>query len=90
MSKQLNFQDPDFLYLTGFAEPESVAVIRKDEHGEVSMAMLVAPRDAAKELWTGSRAGVDGAQTVFQADSAASIGDLKSALPALIQGSTSV
>jgi Xaa-Pro aminopeptidase len=58
-----------FHYLTGFGEPDAVAVL--DGSGERnSFVLFVQPRDPTKETWTGPRAGVEGACEVFGADAA--------------------
>ena len=50
-------QDSDFLYLTGFEEPESVAVlIPGRDHGEY--VVFCRDRDAKMETWHGRRAGL--------------------------------
>jgi Xaa-Pro aminopeptidase len=53
-------QDSDFLYLTGFEEPDSIAVIKADQ--EPKYTLFVRPRDPEREIWDGRRAGVDGSQ----------------------------
>src|SRR5262245_66364182 len=53
-------QDSDILYLTGFAEPGAVVVLRPG-HPETPFVMFVRPRNPAEETWTGRRAGVEGA-----------------------------
>ncbi|MES1210530.1 MAG: aminopeptidase P N-terminal domain-containing protein, partial [Pseudomonadota bacterium] len=50
-------QDSDILYLTGFAEPGAVVVLRAGH--ATPFAMFVRPRDPAAETWTGRRAGVE-------------------------------
>lgn len=68
-SNDTNFrfrQDSDFLYLTGFDEPESIAVIRSS--GAPRYTMFVRPRDPEREIWDGRRAGVEGARAQFGAD----------------------
>ncbi len=62
-------QDSDFYYLTGFAEPESVAVLAPG-HPEGEFVMFVLPRDKERETWTGLRAGVEGAMMDYGADKA--------------------
>jgi Xaa-Pro aminopeptidase len=52
-------QDSDFYYLTGFDEPEAVAVIAPSR--EEKYTLFVRPRDPEKEIWDGRRAGVEGA-----------------------------
>ena len=49
-------QDSDFLYLTGFPEPDAVAVFDGD-----AFHLFVRPRDPAREAWDGEREGVAGA-----------------------------
>jgi Xaa-Pro aminopeptidase len=51
-------QDSDFFYLTGFPEPDAVAVF---DGGKFHLFVL--PRDPAREAWDGDRAGVEGAAT---------------------------
>ena len=52
--------DSDFYYLTGFAEPESVAVIVPGRvHGEY--ILFCRERDPLMETWHGRRAGLEGA-----------------------------
>jgi Xaa-Pro aminopeptidase len=62
-------QDPDFLYLTGFNEPDAIAVIAPG-HDDGDYALFVRPRDPEKEAWDGVRAGVDGAKERHGADAA--------------------
>src|ERR1700735_5813414 len=53
-------QDSDFYYLTGFAEPESVALLSPG-HPDGEVVMVVRPRDKERETWTGRGAGIVGA-----------------------------
>src|SRR5690242_21617578 len=62
-------QDNDFYYLTGFAEPESVALLAPG-HKDGEFVMFVRPRDRERETWTGRRAGVEGAMLEYGADKA--------------------
>lgn len=78
-------QDSDFLYLSGFEEPESVLVlIPGREHGE--FVMFCRERDKDKEIWDGYRAGPEGAVSQYQADDAFPIDDIDDILPGLIEG----
>ena len=61
-------QDNDFYYLTGFAEPESIAMFAPGENG--SFVLFVRPRDKERETWTGRRAGIEGAMSDYGADHA--------------------
>ncbi|MCA1594390.1 MAG: Xaa-Pro aminopeptidase [Acidobacteria bacterium] len=62
-------QDSDFYYLTGFNEPESIAVIAPARE-EGRYTLFVRPRDPEKETWTGRRSGVEGAKEKYGADEA--------------------
>lgn len=53
-------QDSDFFYLTGFDEPDSIAVITPAKQ-EQPYTLFVRPRDPEREIWDGRRAGVEGA-----------------------------
>lgn len=61
-------QDPDFLYLTGFPEPDAIAVI--DPRSKTPYTLYVRPRDPMMETWFGRRQGVDGAVKNYKADRA--------------------
>src|SRR6185503_18983059 len=62
-------QNSDFFYLTGFHEPEALAVLVPG-HPEGDYQLFVRPRDRDQEIWNGYRVGVDGAVERFQADKA--------------------
>ncbi len=71
-------QDNDFYYLTGFAEPESVALFVPDAAEQ--FILFVRPRDKERETWTGRRAGLEGAVADFGANQAFALDDLDSVL----------
>ncbi len=77
-------QDSDFHYLTGFAEPESVAVLAPGRaNGE--FIIFCRERDHEREQWDGSRAGTNGAVDDFAADDAFPIDDIDDILPGIIE-----
>ncbi len=77
-------QDSDFHYLTGFDEPDSVAILVPGrEHAEYML--FVRDRDPARETWDGRRAGPAGATRDFDADDAFPIGDIDEILPGLLE-----
>ena len=78
-------QDPDFFYLTGFPEPEAVAVITPG-HSDGDYTLFVRPRDPEMEAWEGYRAGTEGARERFGADVAYEIGQLDEMLTRLMMG----
>lgn len=55
--------DSSFFYLTGFAEPEAVAVIETFESIDegYTYSLFCRERNRDLEIWNGYRAGVDGA-----------------------------
>jgi Xaa-Pro aminopeptidase len=78
-------QDPNFLYLTGFHEPDAVAVITPG-HGEGDYTLFVRPRDPEMEAWNGYRVGTEGAEERFGADKAYEIDRLDEILTRLMIG----
>jgi len=76
--------DSDFYYLSGFSEPEAVAVLVPGrEHGE--FLLFCRDRDPELEIWNGRRAGPDGAVQNFGADDAFPISDIDDILPGLLE-----
>ena len=61
--------DSSFFYLTGFAEPEAVAIIETFESIDegYTYSLFCRERDREMEIWHGYRAGVDGAVEDYDA-----------------------
>jgi Xaa-Pro aminopeptidase len=78
-------QSSDFYYLTGFDEPEAIAVVRPG-YAEGAYTLFVRPRDAEKEAWDGARAGVEGAKDVHGADAAFPVAEFNQKLGDLLGG----
>ena len=78
-------QDSDFMYLTGFPEPDAVAVIdpanRKNPY-----TLYVRPRDLEMETWFGRRQGTEGAVKNYGADKSVSIDKFAGDLGKLLDG----
>ncbi|MCP5328530.1 MAG: Xaa-Pro aminopeptidase [Sinobacteraceae bacterium] len=82
-------QDSDFHYLTGFPEPEAVAVfVPGREQGEY--LLFVRERDPERETWDGRRAGPEGATRDHAADDAFPINDIDEILPGLMENRAKV
>ncbi|MGV6810487.1 MAG: Xaa-Pro aminopeptidase [bacterium] len=82
-------QCSDFLYLTGFNEPDALAVfIPQREAGE--FVLFCRERDEKAEQWTGRRAGLEGAVQHYAADQAYPISTLGEHLPTLMDGCQAV
>ena len=77
-------QDSDFFYLTGFEEPDSLAVIKPA--AEKKYTLFVRPRDPEREIWDGRRAGVEGAQSEFGADEAFPVAEFGTKLADFLDG----
>jgi Xaa-Pro aminopeptidase len=75
-------QDSDFAYATGFDEPSGCALVYADGR----YVLFVRPRDPEREIWTGRRAGVEGAKAVYGATEAHPVAELEAKLPALLDG----
>lgn len=76
-------QDSDFYYLTGFPEPEAVAVFVPG--GEQEFLLFCRERDPTMEIWHGRRAGPRGAKERYGADHAHPIAEIDQRLPPLLE-----
>ena len=76
--------DSDFRYITGFDEPESVAVfVPSRKQGQY--VLFCRESDPLMEIWNGRRHGVDGAKEKFEVDEVYPIGKLDEVLPTLLE-----
>ncbi|TPG40153.1 aminopeptidase P N-terminal domain-containing protein [Flavobacterium pectinovorum] len=68
-SKDINYnfhQNPDLYYLTGYKEPDAVLLIFKETQGTeqaYNEVFFIREKNAAREMWTGRRLGVDGVKS---------------------------
>ncbi len=77
-------QDSDFMYLTGFNEPEAVVVLVPDR-SHAQFILFCRERDLEMETWNGRRAGQKGAIDFYGADDAFPIGDIDEILPGILE-----
>ena len=77
-------QESNFYYLSGFEEPQSVLLLIPSA-AKYKYILFVRKKDLLRETWEGVRAGVEGAMSVFKADTALVYDDLKSTLWRFIQ-----
>lgn len=82
-------QDSDFLYLTGFNEPESVAILVPGR-AESEYILFCREKDPKTEQWTGHMAGLEGAIDTFGADDAFPIDDIDDILPGIMENRNKV
>ena len=82
-------QSSDLYYLTGFPEPDAVAVLtpHDDTHG---LTLFVRPRSPELEAWTGERIGVERAGERYGADAVYSIDEFPRRLPELVRPAASI
>jgi Xaa-Pro aminopeptidase len=82
-------QSSDFAWLTGFPEPDAVAVIAP-KHKEGEFTLFCRAKDPERELWDGHRFGVEGAVERFGADAAYPLEELDEHLPKLLADRRSI
>ena len=75
-------QDHDFYYLTGFAEPDAVAILRPGS--EHPFILFNQGKDDFQEVWFGARTGQQDAVDKYGADLAFDIEELEATLPELL------
>jgi Xaa-Pro aminopeptidase len=77
-------QDSHFYYITGFTEPDAVAVLVPGRpQGEY--LLFVREHDALRESWDGPRVGPDGVVDGFDADDGFPVEDIDEILPGLME-----
>lgn len=73
-------QNTDFLYLSGFQEPDSLLILHSipgKSRDSFKSILFVPKRDPDKELWDGPRSGVEGAVNLTGVDEAYNIHELE-------------
>ena len=75
--------DSSFWYLTGFTEPDAIAVFSKSHY-----SIFLRPKDKTKEIWNGKRLGAEDAPAALLADNAYSIDLFSEQLNTLIDDDT--
>jgi Xaa-Pro aminopeptidase len=74
--------DSYFYYLTGFPEPEAVAVIIGDEQPQ--SVLFCRDKDIEREIWDGFRYGPEGAKETFGFETTHTIRELDALMPQLL------
>jgi len=83
-------QNSDFWYLTGFDEPEAVALFLPHRSEGERFVLFVQPREASAEVWNGFRWGCEGAVAEFGADLAHPRSELEQRLPEYLKGAEGI
>ena len=81
-------QDNNFFYLTGFDEPDAIALLIKNE--TTSYHLFLRPKDKDQEVNFGHRAGVSGAVEHYNADHAFPVSEFTTQLLSQMKGVTSL
>jgi len=76
--------DSDFYYMTGFEEPDAVAVLIPGRK-QAEYILFCRERNPETETWTGSMAGQEGAIQQYGADDSFPIDDIDDILPGLLE-----
>ncbi len=82
-------QHSDFLYLSGFSEPDAMMVLLPQDDGGRSI-LFCRERDPHREMWDGVMAGTEGAVEQYGFDEAFPINEMEKLLPRLLHGSERV
>ncbi|MCL1094934.1 aminopeptidase P N-terminal domain-containing protein [Shewanella kaireitica] len=77
-------QDNNFLYLTGFDEPDAIALLIKNK--TTSFHLFLRPKDRDQEVNFGTRAGISGAIEHYNADHAYPVSEFTTELLCLMDG----
>ena len=83
-------QNSDFFYLTGFDEPDAVALLLPHRPEGERFVLFVHPKDPAAEVWTGFRWGTEGAVERFGADIAYPLDQLQGRLTDHLEGAEAI
>ncbi|KAI4133546.1 MAG: hypothetical protein LQ347_002138, partial [Umbilicaria vellea] len=84
-------QDSNFFYLTGFNEPEALAIIGKSaQDGDHTFHLYVRPKDPKAEQWDGARSGTQAAVDIFNADETGDVNNLQYLLEPVVRAASEV
>ncbi|KAL6238806.1 hypothetical protein BDW75DRAFT_200332 [Aspergillus navahoensis] len=84
-------QESNFFYLTGFNEPNALAIIINDGSGDNHIFHLYCrEKDPKAELWDGARSGTQAAMDVFNADESGDIERISDILPKVLADATEI
>lgn len=77
--------DSYFYYLTGFAEPQALLLLRTDADKKLHATLLCLPKDLERETWDGYRLGPEAAVAQLGVDAAYPIAQRDAMLPKLLE-----
>ena len=76
-------QESNFWYLTGFDEPDAIALFLSHKPKGERYILFVHPKNIESEVWNGFRWGTNGAEKIFKADKSYPISEFEKELPNL-------
>ncbi len=83
-------QESNFWYLTGFDEPDAIALFLSHKPIGERYILFVHPKDVVSEVWNGFRWGINGAEKVFKADKSHPISEFEKELPNYLIGADEI
>ncbi len=83
-------QDSNFWYLTGFDEPDAIALFLSHKPIGERFILFVHPKEVISEVWNGVRCGVNGAEELFKADKSHPISEFESELTNYLNGADEI
>ena len=83
-------QDSNFWYLTGFDEPDAIALFLSHKPMGERYILFVHPKNIESEVWNGFRWGTNGAEEVFKADKSHPISEFEKELPNYLAGADEI
>ena len=83
-------QNSDFWYLTGFDEPNAVALLLPHKPKGEQYVLFVLPKESAAEVWTGFRWGTKGVLDNFDVDISHPLNELPNLLPHYLKGAEGI
>ena len=83
-------QNSDFWYLTGFDEPNAVALFLPHKPKGEQYVLFVLPKESAAEVWTGFRWGTKGVIDNFDVDISHPLNELPNLLPQYLKGAEGI
>ncbi len=83
-------QESNFWYLTGFDEPDAIALFLSHKPIGERYILFVHPKNVESEVWNGFRWGINGAEKVFKADKSHPISEFEKELPNYLEGADEI
>ena len=83
-------QESNFWYLTGFDEPDAIALFLSHKPKGERYILFVHPKNIESEVWNGFRWGTNGAEEIFKADKSHPISEFEKELAHYLMGADEI